>query len=113
MKKEHFNVNEWKTSEILVKLKNKNIIDYDCVNEIKVYNEEYIVFMLEYANSGVLFIYNLILFLLKDLSCYLKFERNSENIKKIEHVLYDFVKQICFLFYIIYCYISDRFESYP
>jgi hypothetical protein len=53
MKLEVFNENEWKTAEILIEKKNKNIIDYYCVNEITVYNKKYIVFMLEYANAEV------------------------------------------------------------
>jgi hypothetical protein len=101
VEKEHFNENEWKTAKILIEKKNKNIIDYDCVNEIKTKNnKKYIVFMLEYANAEVCYIFFKFYFL-KNLSSYLEFERNFENIKKIEHVLYDFTKQIRFFIFFI------------
>jgi hypothetical protein len=53
MKKENFNENEWKTAEVLIGKKNKNLIDYDCINYVNVGNDNYVIFMMEYANAGV------------------------------------------------------------
>jgi hypothetical protein len=58
MKRKVFNENEWKAAEILKKTQNKNVIDYDAVNEVVVNGQEYITFMLEYVNAkAYLFIY--------------------------------------------------------
>jgi hypothetical protein len=57
--KKNYDNNEYKIAEKLVGLKNKNIIDYDCLNEEKVDGIDYVALMLEYANSGVF--YNLFL----------------------------------------------------
>jgi hypothetical protein len=35
-----------------LKKKNKNIIDYDSMNEVESNGESYVVLMLEYANAG-------------------------------------------------------------
>jgi hypothetical protein len=53
IEKKDFNEGEWKISQMLLDLKNRNIIDYDSINEIIIKNKEYVVIMLEYANAGV------------------------------------------------------------
>jgi hypothetical protein len=107
MKSEYFIEKE---VEILKLLKeNKNIINYEKVNKINVSNTDYVIFVMEYANAGVYFIlfYFDVIFFLKNLSNYLEFERTSENVKKIEHILYNFTRQICFLLlFILFFFIN-------
>jgi hypothetical protein len=52
-----FNVSEFEIAQKLVGLKNKNIIEYDCVNEEVVNGEKFVAVMLEYANAEVLWIF--------------------------------------------------------
>jgi hypothetical protein len=102
IKKEKFKENEWEIGKLLGEKDNMNIIKYESINEVSVDNNKYFVFELEYANAKVFFINIIhhIYFLFKDLTYYLKFERNSENLKRIEHVLLNFIKQIRIFIYL-------------
>jgi hypothetical protein len=61
MGKEYFNENEWKTAKELKKMKSNNLIDYDEVVEVRVKDQDYMLFLMEYANAGV---FSLFLFIM-------------------------------------------------
>jgi hypothetical protein len=52
--KDKFKEGEWKTTKLFIEEKNENIIRYENIYEITAGNQIYIVFMMEYANAGVL-----------------------------------------------------------
>jgi uncharacterized protein YuzB (UPF0349 family) len=69
MNKENFNDNEYETAKLLEKQKNRNVIEYDCVNVVNVGNRSYVALMLEYANAGVSFLFFFYLFITSFFIC--------------------------------------------
>jgi hypothetical protein len=50
---EYYKEDEFKIGEMLVKLKNKNIISYEFFRKETVGDKNYLAIVLEYANAGV------------------------------------------------------------